>query len=83
MLGTESEPSPTAVLERLRGGDQPARSRCASGFLRARLSHSESPVHPDRTLRGREQMRKNCSQICGTVPDKILPFHHPRMRGAR
>ena len=30
---------------------------------------SEQPAHPDRSFRGREQVRKNWTQILGAVPD--------------
>jgi ketosteroid isomerase-like protein len=64
----ESESSPTAVLERLRGAidrhDLAAMAACFDPDY-----HSEFPVHPDRTFRGLEQMRKNWTQIFGAVPD--------------
>jgi hypothetical protein len=37
--------------------------------LQGPRNHSVFPVHPDRTFRGHEQMRKNWSQIFATVPD--------------
>ena len=64
----ESEYSPTAVLERLRGAigrhDLAAMAACFDADY-----HSEFPVHPDRTFRGPEQMRKNWTQVFGAVPD--------------
>ncbi len=64
----KSESGPTAVLERLRraidGHDLGALAACFESDY-----HSEFPVHPDRTFRGHEQMRKNWTQIFGAVPD--------------
>jgi ketosteroid isomerase-like protein len=64
----ESESSPTAVLERLQWAinqhDLDALAACFDPDY-----HSEFPVHPDRTFRGHEQMRKNWTQIFGAVPD--------------
>jgi hypothetical protein len=65
---TESESGHTAVLGHLQRAidehDLDALAACFDpGY------HSEFPVHPDRTFRGHEQMRKNWSQIFGAVPD--------------
>jgi ketosteroid isomerase-like protein len=64
----ESESSPTAVLERLQRAinqhDLDALAACFEPDY-----HSEFPVHPNRTFRGDEQMRKNWTQIFGAVPD--------------
>lgn len=68
MTGMESESSPTAVLERLqRAINQHDLDALAACF--APDYHSEFPVHPDRTFRGHEQLRKNWSQIFSAVPD--------------
>ncbi|WP_328989014.1 nuclear transport factor 2 family protein [Kribbella sp. NBC_01245] len=55
---------------------------------------NESPVHPARSFRGREQVRRNWTQIFATVPDittKVLRSHQDgelvwsewEMRGTR
>jgi ketosteroid isomerase-like protein len=68
LTGMESESSPTAVLERLQRAinqhDLDALAACFDPDY-----HSEFPVHPDRTFRAHEQMRKNWSQIFSAVPD--------------
>jgi ketosteroid isomerase-like protein len=68
MTSMESESSLTAVLERhqraINHHDLDALAACFEPDY-----HSEFPVHPDRTFRGHEQMRKNWTQIFGTVPD--------------
>ncbi len=68
MTDMESESSPTAVLERLRRAinqhDLDALAACFDPDY-----HSEFPVHPDRTFRGHEQLRKNWSQIFSAVPN--------------
>lgn len=60
--------SPTAVVERIQRAvnahDLDALAACFQPNYR-----SEQPIHPDRAFRGREQMRKNWSQIFGVVPD--------------
>ena len=64
----QTESNPTAVIERL----QRAINQHNLDALAACFDpdyHSEFPVHPDRTFRGHEQMRKNWSQIFSAVPD--------------
>lgn len=64
----QTEFSPVAVIERIKRAvdahDLDALAACFhSDYL------SEQPFHPDRTFRGREQMRRNWSQIFQSVPD--------------
>jgi ketosteroid isomerase-like protein len=71
----ESEPSPTtAVLARLQRAinqyDLDALAACFEPDY-----HSEFPLHPDRAFRGHEQMRKNWTQIFGTLPDIEAVLH--------
>src|SRR5579875_3468291 len=61
-------PTPTAAVERLRDAinshDLEAMVACFTAEY-----ESSFPAHPDRALRGTEQVRTNWSQIFGGVPD--------------
>lgn len=63
-----TETSPLTVIDTMKRAvnehDLDALSVCFQSDYR-----SEQPFHPDRSFRGREQMRKNWSQIFQSVPD--------------
>lgn len=63
-----SQHGPGAVVERLRRAttnhDLEALVACFSTDYR-----NETPVHPERSFTGREQVRRNWSQILAAVPD--------------
>ncbi len=69
-MGTQGEPGPAAVVDRLREAinrhDLDALAACFAPDYR-----SEFPAHPDRAFRGHEQMRRNWTQIFGGVPDLV------------
>jgi len=67
-LQTTKRSGAEAVVERIRvainGHDLEALTSCfATDYV------NETPVHPERGFRGREQVRKNWEQIFGGVPD--------------
>lgn len=67
-METQADTSSLAVMERLRRAinqhDLDAMAQCFAPDYR-----STFPVHPGRAVGGREQMRKNWSQIFADVPD--------------
>ena len=68
MTGTSASSAATAVIDRLleatNNHDLDAISACfAVDFV------NETPLHPARSFRGREQVRRNWQQILGGVPD--------------
>jgi hypothetical protein len=68
MTGTSPSSAATAVIDRLleatNNHDLDAISACfAADFV------NETPLHPARSFRGREQVRRNWEQILGGVPD--------------
>jgi hypothetical protein len=68
MTGTNASSAATAVIDRLleatNNHDLDAISACfAVDFV------NETPLHPARSFRGREQVRRNWQQILGGVPD--------------
>lgn len=65
---TTTDGSPVRLLERLlesvNGHDLEGLTTCfADGYV------NETPTHPPRGFRGRDQVRRNWTQIFGTVPD--------------
>ncbi|CAN5312348.1 hypothetical protein BH24ACT19_BH24ACT19_18590 [soil metagenome] len=68
VTGTQTESSPTALVEHLQQAinqhDLDALAACFDPDYQ-----SEFPVHPDRAFRGHDQMRKNWSRIFSAVPD--------------
>jgi hypothetical protein len=68
MTGTSASSAATAVIDRLleatNNHDLDAISACfAVDFV------NETPLHPARSFRGRDQVRRNWQQILGGVPD--------------
>jgi ketosteroid isomerase-like protein len=67
-MDRQSDASPTGVITRIQRAvnahDLDALAACFELDYR-----SEQPLHPNRAFRGREQMRKNWSQIFGAVPN--------------
>ena len=67
-MAVESHVEPMAVIERMREAidahDLEAMAACFAPDY-----DSKQPLHPDRAFTGREQMRKNWTQIFGAVPD--------------
>jgi limonene-1,2-epoxide hydrolase len=68
MIDMQTETGPQTVIENMKRAvddhDLDALGECFHpDYL------SEQPFHPDRTFRGREQMRKNWTQIFQGVPD--------------
>ena len=68
MASTEHEAEATAAVERLRDAtnahDVEAITACFTSDYR-----NETPAHPARSFTGREQVRRNWSQILTSVPD--------------
>lgn len=68
MASTEHEAEATAAVERLRDAtnahDVEAITACFTSDYR-----NETPAHPARSFIGREQVRRNWSQILRSVPD--------------
>jgi len=66
--GDTEDRGPAAMVERLRRAtndhDLDALVDCFSADYR-----NETPVHPERGFTGREQVRRNWSQIFGAIPD--------------
>jgi ketosteroid isomerase-like protein len=57
-----------SLIEQVCSGDQPARPGCVPRLLR-RAYESEQPLHPERSFRGREGVRRNWSANLARVPD--------------
>jgi ketosteroid isomerase-like protein len=68
-MNQPSNPSgPAAMIERLRAAVD-AHDLAALGACFATDYINETPVHPARGFRGREQVLKNWAQIFGALPD--------------
>jgi ketosteroid isomerase-like protein len=68
MNGMQSEPGPAAMVQRLERAttehDLEALVACFTADYR-----NETPAHPERGFTGREQVRKNWTQIFAAIPD--------------
>jgi ketosteroid isomerase-like protein len=68
MNGMQSEPGPAAMVQRLERAtnehDLEALVACFTADYR-----NETPAHPERGFSGREQVRKNWTQIFAAIPD--------------
>jgi hypothetical protein len=68
MNGMQSEPEPAAMVQRLERAtnehDLEALVACFTADYR-----NETPAHPERGFTGREQVRKNWTQIFAAIPD--------------
>jgi ketosteroid isomerase-like protein len=68
MNGMQSEPEPAAMVQRLeRATNEHDLERLVACFTAD--YRNETPAHPERGFSGREQVRKNWTQIFAAIPD--------------
>jgi ketosteroid isomerase-like protein len=68
MNGMQSEPGPAAMVQRL---ERATNEHDLEGLVACFAAdyRNETPAHPERGFSGREQVRKNWTQIFAAIPD--------------